>query len=330
MTTPFCRGLEMPDYSIYYKSQLPVEADWAADNRWDLFISAYTHDQRVKRVFDKARAGVKRWIVLPEYQCDITQMSPDEVFVGQPSDEATYIRAFWDSLGPDASSKSLCIDITGFIRSYLLFMVRWLFESGVKRFDAIYSEPVRYVRQEQTQFSATAVEEVRQIAGYEGNHVPDASNDCLIIGAGYEDHLISHVAANKDNAQKVLLYGFPSLRADMYQENVLKAHLAEEAVGARAEDSSRTFFAPANDPFVTANVLHEIVSKANESSPVTNLYLCPLSTKPQALGFALYYLTECLNGPTSMIFPISTSYSPETTSGITRIWKYTVEFPGSL
>ena len=113
----------------------------------------------------------------------------------------------------------------------------------------------------------------------------------------------------------------------MYQENVLKAHLAEVSVGALAEETSRTFFAPANDPFITADVLGSIVAKIEGRRTITNLYLCPLSTKPQALGFALYYLTERLNGPTSLIFPFCKTYAPETAAGITRIWKYTVELP---
>ena len=43
--------------------------------------------------------------------------------------------------------------------------------------------------------------------------------------------------------------GLPSLRADMYQQNVLRAELASEQVGAGL-DGVETRFAPANDPFV--------------------------------------------------------------------------------
>ena len=118
-------------------------------------------------------------------------------------------------------------------------------------------------------------------------HSPNLSNDLLIIGAGYENHLISQVAKFKDQSQKVLLFGFPSLRADMYQENVLKAHLSEENTGSKAFEDSRRYFAPANDPFVTASVLSEIVERYNTRTEITNLYLCPLATKAQTLGFAL-------------------------------------------
>ena len=30
------------------------------------------------------------------------------------------------------------------------------------------------------------------------------------------------------------------------------------------------------------------------SGEITNLYLCPVSTKVQVLGFGLYHLTECV------------------------------------
>lgn len=40
-----------------------------------------------------------------------------------------------------------------------------------------------------------------------------------------------------------------------------------------------------------------------------------------------YYLTECQEIPASIILPFSSSYSKGTSSGILRIWKYTIEIP---
>jgi hypothetical protein len=108
----------------------------------------------------------------------------------------------------------------------------------------------------------------------------------------------------------------------MYQENELRAALAEEAVG-----TAVSHFAPANDPFSTATVLHEIVRLNSRREPITNLYLAPLASKPQVLGFCLYYLFERQNTATSVIFPFAPCYERETTVGISRIWKYTVEAP---
>jgi hypothetical protein len=116
----------------------------------------------------------------------------------------------------------------------------------------------------------------------------------------------------------------------MYQENVLRAFLAEEAVGRNTADPASSYFAPANDPFATASTLREIVGRIDSRRPITNLYLSPLATKPQVLGFAVYYLTERRNSATSVIFPFCDAYEQETSTGLSRVWKYSVELPGAL
>ena len=313
----------MIDYNIFYKSVLPGDGEWGPEARWHTFISAFTSADRVRRVFKKAVADEKRWIVFPEYGYEKDKLPEGAFCVDKGKTEAEGIQSFWESLEPGIENKEICVDITGFIRPYLIFLVRWLMEMNVQRFDAVYSEPDHYREREETSFSGESVKVVRQIAGYEGNHKPETSNDVLIINVGYDHQLISHVAENKDQANKFQLFGFPSLRADMYQENVLRAYEAKEAVGSQAKN----YFAPANNPFVTASVLSEIVDTANKKKPITNLYLSPLATKPQVLGFALYYLTERRNTSSSMIFPFCDAYNRETGVGVARVWKYTVELP---
>jgi hypothetical protein len=237
------------------------------------------------------------------------------------------VKQFWQGLIGDAGAKTICVDITGFIRPYLIFLLRWLAERGVRRFDALYTEPDAYSDREQTRFSDESVVEIRQVAGFEGTHNADTSNDYLIIGAGFDNELIAQVAENKASSKKIQMFGLPSLRADMYQQNVLRAYRAEEAVGRSTADESSTCFAPANDPFVTASTLRDIVSRISARKPITNLYLSPLATKPQVLGFAIYYLTERRNTATSLIFPFCEAYNQETTTGLSRIWKYTLELP---
>ena len=84
-------------------------------------------------------------------------------------------------------------------------------------------------------------------------------------------------------------------------------------------------FAPANDPFVTASILSERIELERRRRAVSNLYLTPLGTKPQALGFALFYEMECVGTNTSIIFPFSEGYERETTEGIARTWVYQLE-----
>ena len=225
----------MIDYTLLYKGELPVDADWPAEVRWDIFISAYTAAERVRCVYDKASAGSKQWLVFPEYGFTMDEY-PDGAFVSPTRDEAEYVKAFWDGSIGAVAGRTVGIDITGFIRPYLIFLLRWLAECGVRRFDALYTEPVIYSNREQTRFSDEVVVEVRQVAGFEGIHNPDTSNDYLIIGAGHDHQLIAQVAESKEFSKKIQIFGLPSLRADMYQENVLRAYRAEEAVGRDTAD----------------------------------------------------------------------------------------------
>lgn len=209
----------------------------------------------------------------------------------------------------------------------MLFLFRYLSEVGVQQVDVIYSDPNIYTKQGGTEFTKDKVYHVRQVEGFEGSHNPEFGNDITIIGSGYDDKLIKSIARDKANSRKYQIFGFPSLQPDMFQENVLRAYRAEEALGGKFMDDKNTFFAPANDPFVTASVISGIVEKENNKQKITNLYLSPLSTKAQTLGFVLFYLWECDDLPVSIIYPFCKKYNRETTSGLSRIWLYTVQMP---
>jgi hypothetical protein len=139
---------------------------------------------------------------------------------------------------------------------------------------------------------------------------------------GYDDELVRRVAESKEDAKKIQMYGLPSLGADMYQESVLRSFKASEALGPWWDERC---FAPANDPFATANVLQERVRQEIAGQGLTNLYLAALGTKPQVLGFALYYATERRPTATSIIFPFTGGYEQETSKGVARTWLYNVE-----
>lgn len=318
----------MIDYTVFYKRELPPIAEaWRDGLRWNLFISAYNSSQRVQAVFNKVNAAAKHWLLFPEYHYEQDEFPEGQSFPLSGDSESVIFLAYLESQKADLSRGTICIDTTGFIRPYLIFLVKWLADNGVRKFDALYSEPSHYSEKEKTRFSDEVVTQVRQVQGFEGNHVTNTQNDLLIIGSGYDHEPIAQVAESKNNAKKVQLLGLPSLRPDMYQENVLRAHRASESVGIGVGDEAHNFFAPAYDPFVTANVLRDIVNRHDASKRITNLYLCPLATKAQVLGFAVYYLTERTNTPTSIIYPFSVGYSRETSKGIARVWHYTVELP---
>ena len=305
-----------------YMDKQIVDLDGGIDGCWDVFVSAYNTSERVQELYGKVKAERKLWVVHPEYGIDPEDVPAGNVFRCDPKcDEAEFCGDLLREVGIDGCGPRLCIDITGLMRPHMMCLVARLERIGLKYVDVLYSEPVTYAKREHTQFSLGELY-VRQVAGLEGKINHEQSDDLMIIGAGFDDRQISEVAQHVDFANKVVLLGFPPLRADMYQQNLLCASKARDALGGL--HSRSRFFAPANDPFVTAKVLSEIVERKGR---ISNLYLAPLSTKAQALGFVLYYVTEWRESNASVIYPFSAHYASQTTKGLTRTWRYAVEFP---
>lgn len=314
------------DFTILYKKKYTSIDTFCSESKYDLFISAFNSSERVQSVFEKVTCE-KHWIILSDYGYEKHEFPVNgKCFEFKNAlSESEVIKSYFEKID-NLKDKRICIDITGFMRPHLIFMVVYLNSIGIKKFDTIFSDPHIYKSKEKTIFSENAVDTVRQVNGCEGQHISDTSNDLLIIGSGYDHKLIASVAEDKDDCKKIQIFGLPSLQPDMYQENLMRAYKAQEEIGG-IEFLDNSFFAPANDPFVTANVLKEIIKKEAKRKTYTNIYLCPLSTKAQTLGFALFYVWECLDKPISVIFPFTTKYSRETTRGFSRIWRYSIELP---
>jgi hypothetical protein len=312
----------MIDYTILYRDEMPPpEEMW--NDRWELFVSGYSFDERVRKVFDKVEADEKWWLIQPQYDFAEAELpARGSIYRNDASDEALYVNQFFRNVVALDAGTRVCIDISGLMRPHLLYVLRYLFQAGVDRFDVLYSEPQQYVHGADTRFVGGAVN-VRQVNGYEGVHIPQTDRDLLVIGAGYDYEQIVSVAYNKEHAHILQMFGLPSLAPDMYQESRLRAKDAEEGLGTSAE--SPILVAPASDPFVTASVLQETVRRETEIGGLTNLYLCPVGSKPQTLGFGLYYVGEWLGDAASIIFPFSERYEKTTTTGVKTVWKYSVE-----
>jgi hypothetical protein len=315
------------DYTIYYRRQLDLDGLREASAGWGLFISAFNDSERVREPFEAVQSPLKHWLVHSEYQFTEADLPGGHVFVPAGQNEADFWRSYLDDSQIDLTQGEVCIDATGFMRPHLAFLLVLLQQKGVRTVNFIYTDPERYVKAENTQFTKGPVTEVRQVAGFEGSHNTDTTSDLLIIGAGYDHKLIRRVAEFKENSRKLQLFGLPSLQPSMYQESVISANEAAESLGSAAQDD--VLFAPASDPFVTAQVLHDRVERDHGRRPITNLYLSALGTKPQVLGFALYFVTERRETATSMLFPYAERYTQETSKGISRIWHYTLELPSN-
>lgn len=313
----------MDKYLLLYKHHLSQAKRWGRS--WDIFIAAYNSSERVQLIYQKVKAREKHWVILPEYQYEANEFPTGEVFAEQAENEAEFVGSFLAALGSDLENKKILVDITGFIGHYVLVLAAILHSRGVRKFDVIYGEPVRYLQSERTRFSDEAVLSVGQILGFEGVHTTDTNDDLLIMGVGYDFRLVAEVANNKEHARKIQLFGLPSLRPDMFQESLLQASRVEEAVGPDASNPQHFKYAPAHDPFVTASVLSKVVHQHRALHPRANIYLSPLSTKAHALGFAIYYLAECRGTPTSVVYPFCKTYMRETSEGLSGAWLYQLE-----
>ena len=313
------------DYYAFHRIVHSPDALHAA-GPWDFFLSAFDETDRVQIPFGEVSATEKRWVVHQEYGLLKSDWPEGAIELGASFDRPAVIDFVRDRSHYLAGAK-ICVDSTGFIRPHLLVLLWALRDIGVKSFDILYSDPVRYVEDEDTPFTTGPLLRVEQVPGYAGYHRASvAANDLLVIGAGYDYAQIARACELKRNSKKYLLTGLPSLQPHMYQESVLRIKRASESLGGLPNE--RKLYASANQPFTVAQVLHDVIAKEKAGSWGTshgNLYLCPVGPKPHVLGFAIYYLRELEGETASIIYPFAESYSRLTTQGLSRTWEYRVE-----
>ena len=312
------------DYAAFYRRSIRVQAIGVELPRFDLFLSAFNSSERVQQVFANVRAGRKLWLVHPEYQYGAAELPNSETIVSPTSlDERHQVGALLDAAG-DLTEVNLCIDITGFMRHTLLFLVAKLGSLGLSRFTALYSEPDSYAKQEDTTFSTTTTGLVRPVFGMRGSDFT-SGKDFLLVLVGYDHKLIGQVADSKDSAEVIPIFGFPSLSPDMYQQSATRTSASG---GASQEDGwvTNRRFAPANDPFSTASIISQIIGEIDREAPDSNIYIAPLSTKVQALGAAVYWQLEArTRRGVSLLMPECSTYTRETSKGLKRLWSVEVE-----
>ncbi len=139
--------------NLHYLKNKKTELDLQLKNKydWDIFISAYNDNERVKSVFESVDAKKKYWLVLPEYDYkDEDLPSNTDAVKFQDRNEAYVVHEFIENhIGLDVLKNSrICIDITGFLRPHILKLVHYLHCVDIKRFDVLYTEPKQYEKKE--------------------------------------------------------------------------------------------------------------------------------------------------------------------------------------
>ena len=307
----------MMNYSYYYIEEIQN----VASLQYDIFISVYDGCVRTKDTFNKVRAGKKYWLVIPQYNQSVDE-KPSSYLFSSFTDESDYILEIIKQMEIEKGMK-ICIDSTGFIIPHLLYLIQYLKRNGVISFDILYSEPRQYEKGEATEFTKR-VGHTRPIIGYSAIAKDVEGEDTLIIFVGFNDGMVSNVAREKSKSKhKYLFTGFPSLQADMYQQNLIQLNKSIETIGERHVHYCK---APAYDPFVTAKKLQDIIDmRLKKSEPVNYIHIAPLSTKPMAIAAALVYFNNP-DAPIDIIYPPAEEYKSQHSIGKKRTWKYKLEF----
>ena len=286
---------------------------------YDVFISAFDGCERTISTYDKIIAPKKYWIVFPQYEQNKDEL-PEKYITSDKLLESEFIPEIIEKI--ELEGKHICVDSTGFLIPHLVFLIQLFKRAEISKYDILYSEPASYKKAEETEFTRS-VNVPRPVEGYSASAKIVNGNDALIIFAGFNDALVTSVARNKSKSlYKYLFTGFPSLQADMYQQNLIQLSKSKESIG---ETYVTYLKAPAYDPFVAANKVQEIVTELmKDKYNIEYIHVAPLSTKPMAIASALVYLThpQC---PIDIIYPPSDTYVSGHAIGIKRTWRYTIE-----
>lgn len=316
------------NYSYFYKHYYNNLTELESLPKYDILISSYVNSFRVIEPAEHIPAERKIWFFCEEDGPDLFLAGKEIISIKPNEDYATLLLALKSF---ELTGMRICVDATGFKIPYLMFLMRCMCSFNITNYDIIYTEPTRYRDAENTQFS-DLFSEVKLIDGMRGLNTSRNDNDLLIIAAGYDHSRIADVANNRKNCKKkVLLFGFPAISPGMFQENILRAYRAEEAIATECfKDMNSNIYAPEYDPFVVAQEINEYIQKQQNSNhkDFTSIYLAPLSTKPHAIGMALYFLWESgWKKNINLIYPFCQQYIADNSDGIARVWRYEVELP---
>jgi len=314
----------MIHYDYFYREKLSTTVPWG--QTWDIFISAWDRSERVRKCYDLASSNRKLWLVHPEYSIEPEHLPAEEHFelLGDEAEGVQSLLSKLESEGFDLAKQRIAVDITGMLRPHIALLIKFLQVKGCQKFDAIYAEPSSYSDRENTKFTSGDVIDVREIIGFEGLNRVSQAREVLMVAPGFDDALLREVVSHKERAERVQIFGLPSLQPDMYQHNVLKSvgvdtPLPEETKGLR-------HFASAFDPFAMATELSSIVREYRMKMPDTRFYIAPLATKAQMLGAAIFHIAECDQQSVSLLYPIASAHVPGPSVGISRAWLFGVDF----
>lgn len=235
----------------------------------------------------------------------------------QEVESAAFVALIERMLSLVGREDTVLVDITGLPVGALAMMVR-CFKVAQQKVTWVYAEPGRYIDGAQTEF-ATGLQPVGPLRGFAAEGIGE-NEGALVVLAGYDSAAIKAVTDYRKGAHpRYLIIPFPSLQADMYQENVLRIQRVRDSTGVDVADRSLGVRIPAFDAWGVVEQLDMIRQETNSMT----LSVAPLSTKAQTLGVLLWW---CRLGEkrdsVSLVVPQYKLLVSGVSEGMGRIWRY--------
>ena len=238
-----------------------------------------------------------------------------------PFSEKDPAGSFWSNaelfrgLAAEATSRAVVLDITVFTKRHLLMTLQWLHDLGSDPL-LLYTEPEDYDVSEHIPLSF-GLSSVEEIPGFAAS--PDASRPLqVVLFLGYEGDRVLATYERLQPVDTILFVPDPAFRERWQGKSEIFNKDLIAMVG-----QERTLGADGIDPEAVASVLRHELGPEEERSQFCRM-ICPLGTKPQAVG-AYLYARRCVDPP-ALIYTSPLRHNHDFFShGIRKTWMLEID-----
>lgn len=237
---------------------------------------------------------------------------------GTLDDPSTCIAALTSAGIKSEQARKVGVDMTLLTRPFLFWLLKYLGRTpSVPEIVVYYTEPesYRYARGTFDTYQATEGPlEVREVPGFPGTPQSSGENNLTVL-LGFDGQLATAINEDVAPRETIVVNGFPSY----FQKYKDISLVNNERLVSGARD---LFYAPADNPFETYNLLHQI----RDNAPDTFMTVAPLGPKPMALGACLFAID---NDDVRLVYPRPKKYVSRTTRASWQSWRYDVRLGGA-
>ncbi len=311
--------------------------DFSEDKNWDILITCGSFEERCTRfpyLLSLSNASIDQTIVFNYLEEDKNNKKRNNInainsnlskisrknlvfnsgSVSKPSEGIKEFLKFLKQNSIELNNKKIVVDICTFTKPYLFVLFKVLKEIfQLKRVDIVYTEPRYYKNKDERSDEIVMTEgldRIQSIPGFRGS--PLEAQNVLIVILGFEGKRSLEVFEEIEPNITFAINGFPSYKAGWNQISLNENIKFLDSSGAH----EHLFFAPANNPFETRNLIDSIINEISETKN-KNIIIAPLGSKMQAFGVLLFALNF---KNISVVYPFPSSYKTDRSDGADKTW----------